>query len=171
MKLHLGCGRKKIKGFVNCDVLEGVSPDRVVNLEEKLPFKDNSVDEIYSRHTFEHVQNFMQLMEELYRICKPNAKLKIIVPYFSHPGAFQDPTHKRFFTLRTFDYFDNEKPYSYYSNVRFRTTEKRLVFFVLRPKLGAFFDFVINKNKKIYERFFAGIFPAEELIIKMEVLK
>jgi len=29
-----------------------VSPDRVVNLEEKLPFKDNSVDEIYSRLYF-----------------------------------------------------------------------------------------------------------------------
>lgn len=172
MKLHLGCGNDYKEGYVNCDISNEVKVDKIVDLEKPLTmFKDNSVDEIYSRHTFEHINNFMDLMNELYRICKKDAIIKIIVPYFAHPGAFQDPTHKRFFTLRTFDYFDNKNPYFYYSNNRFDIFNKKLVSFVLRPKLSMFFDFFINHSQRFYERFFSRIFPVEELIFEMRVLK
>ena len=70
MKLHLGCGNEKLEGYVNCDFSKEVKPDKIINLEKKLPFKDNSVDEIIINHTLEHINNFIQLMEEFYRICK-----------------------------------------------------------------------------------------------------
>jgi len=171
MKLHLGCGNDYKKGYINCDISQEVNPDKIVDLEKKLPFEDNSVDEIYSRHTFEHVENFMQLMEEIYRICKNNAKLKIIVPYFAHPGAFQDPTHKRFFTCKTFGYFDSNNPFSYYSNVKFKVINTKLIAFVLRPKISFIFDKIINSNLRIYERLFSRILPAEEIRVELEVLK
>ncbi|MFH1656543.1 MAG: methyltransferase domain-containing protein [Candidatus Nealsonbacteria bacterium] len=171
MKLHLGCGNNYMKGYINCDYTNKVKVDKIVNLEKKLPFEDNSIDEIYSRNTFEHINDFMGLMKELYRICKPDAKLTIIVPYFSHYGAFQDPTHKRFFALRTFDYFDSKNSFSYYSDVRFKVISKRLTSFVRHKKTSKILDKMINFNQNIYERLFSGIFPAEELTFILEVKK
>lgn len=65
-------------------------------------------------------------MKELWRISKNGAKIKIIVPYFSHPISFQDPTHKRFFTLKTFDYFSENNNYNYYTDIRFEIAYKKL---------------------------------------------
>ena len=48
-------------------------------------------------------------MEEIFRVCKDGAIVKIKVPYFKSIGAFKDPTHKRFFTEETFTYFDKEE--------------------------------------------------------------
>ena len=83
MKLHLGCGNNKKKGYVNCDISATVKPDRIVDLEKKLSFKDNSVDEIIANHVLEHIANFTPLMHELHRICKKGAVIKIKVPFYS----------------------------------------------------------------------------------------
>jgi predicted SAM-dependent methyltransferase len=60
MKLHLGCGRDYKPGWINCDISSDVKPDKVVDLEKKLPFKNNSVDMILANHVLEHVHNFVQ---------------------------------------------------------------------------------------------------------------
>jgi SAM-dependent methyltransferase len=106
LKLHLGCGFEYLEGFVNCDCDSSVKPDLIVDLEKKLPFKDSSVDEIFSVHCFEHIQNLHGLMKELHRVCKRGAKLKIIVPYFQGIGAFNNPDHKRFFGKTTMDFYE-----------------------------------------------------------------
>jgi len=86
MKLNFGCGNDYKKGYVNCDISKEVKLDKIIDLEKELPFEDNSVDEIYSRHTFEHVNNFIPLMHELHRICKKEAIIKIKTPFFSAWG-------------------------------------------------------------------------------------
>ena len=43
IKLNLGCGNDYRRGWLNCDKSKEVNPDKVVDLEKKLPFKDNSV--------------------------------------------------------------------------------------------------------------------------------
>ena len=74
-----------------------------------MPFKDNEIDEVLAEHVFEHIRNFTGLMHELRRVCKNNAKIKIRVPFYNSCEQFTDPTHVRFFTPFTFDYFDNTK--------------------------------------------------------------
>ena len=53
MKLHLGCGDKYIPGFVNIDVQKSEAVD-VVSDAMKLPYKENSIDLIYSCSMLEH---------------------------------------------------------------------------------------------------------------------
>ncbi|HAA29943.1 MAG TPA: hypothetical protein DCE56_22440 [Cyanobacteria bacterium UBA8553] len=108
-KLHLGCGKNILNGWINLDSvsLEGV--DIVANLDEckitKLPFEDNNIDEFLGNHVIEHLQNCLPFMEELHRIAKPNAKAVFRVPYGSSDDAFEDPTHVRQYFLNSFQYF------------------------------------------------------------------
>jgi hypothetical protein len=48
------------------------------------------------------------------------------VPYAKSDWAFQDPTHKHFFTEQTMHYFCEGWPYSFYVPFRFRLIEARL---------------------------------------------
>ncbi len=133
--LDLGCGKMKIKGFIEGDVVVGLDSrklpgvDVVWNIEETpLPFSNNEFDYVNCSHILEHVQNFIPLMEELYRIIKNKGVIHIEVPNYRSEGAFTDPTHKRFFTLNTFNYFTEDLPLStlnYYSTARFEIISKK----------------------------------------------
>ena len=72
VKLNLGCGDKYLKEYINCDVLKTVKADKYFNMETfPYPFKKNYADEILLDNVLEHLQDVVQVMEELYRILKP----------------------------------------------------------------------------------------------------
>ena len=50
MKLHLGCGNKILKGYVNVDIRQETGCDVIDDVELLDKFKDNSADEIYGRN-------------------------------------------------------------------------------------------------------------------------
>lgn len=121
MKLNIGAGFQKIEGFLNVDYVQCIDnegnkyTDVICDIEkERLPFKDNSVDEIACYETLEHMghdrdnpdklEALIFLMNEMWRVLKPEGILKGKVPGTTD-GAFADPTHKRVFTQSTFDYF------------------------------------------------------------------
>jgi len=45
-----------------------------------LPFQDNTFDVVYSDQVFEHVQNYKEVISELYRVTKPNGVCLHIFP-------------------------------------------------------------------------------------------
>src|SRR3990167_123077 len=96
MKIQFGCGRDKREGYVNCDISPEVNPDKIVDITKRLPFKDNSAEEILMSHLLEHTQKPIEVFREIYRICKNGAIVKIIVPYFSHESAFSTMDHYSF---------------------------------------------------------------------------
>ena len=108
IRLNLGGGEEKMEGFLNIDRVTLPSVDIVADIEKGIPLPDNSVIEIRANYVLEHIADVPALMQELYRICKPDAKLVIKVPYFKSTAAFKDPTHRSFFTERTFEYFDRD---------------------------------------------------------------
>ncbi len=105
--LDLGCGKKKRLGAIGVDYSDRHDADVIHNLNVfPYPFMDNEFDEIYLDNVLEHLDDPMRVMEEVYRICKPSGKIKVIVPYFRSVWAFIDPTHQHFFTVDSFAYYD-----------------------------------------------------------------
>lgn len=174
MRLHLGCGNDKKKGFINCDKSKQVNPDKVVDLEKKLPFKNDSISIIVANHVLEHIHNFASLMHEMYRICKRGAIISIKTPFYSSWGQYNDPTHVRSFSPFTFDYFKKGN-YGHEVNAKkdmFKVEEVKINFGIgASSKLNWLFNPLINFNHRIYCRFFAWIFPSSEIEYKLRVLK
>lgn len=85
--LNLGCGfDKKISNYdiewINLDGAKEVLPDVVCDVgHEKLPFKNDVFDFVYSHHSMEHFDNIIEVIEELHRVSKNNAVWMITVPF------------------------------------------------------------------------------------------
>ena len=111
MKLNLGCGTKLLSDYVNVDKYG--KADIVHNLEEiPYPWKNNEIEEIILHHVLEHLgetpTNFMKIMKEFYRICKPNSLIKITVPHPRSDNFINDPTHIRIITYDTLVMFSKK---------------------------------------------------------------
>ncbi len=107
MKLNLGCGNKKLDGYLNVDSYEGVNPDKLIDLTNTpYPFQDNSVSEIIMRNLIEHFpqnpREFFSLIQEMYRISMPNAKVLIRCPHPNHRWQIEDLTHQKAFSKESF---------------------------------------------------------------------
>ena len=110
MKLNLGCGQNRLEGYVNVDREAAVAPDLVMDLEKfPWPIEDSSVEEVVATHVLEHVGAqapvFIGIMRELYRVCRPGARVRIAVPHPRHDNFFDDPTHVRAITPMTLSLF------------------------------------------------------------------
>ena len=132
-------------------------------------FKDNEFDYMYCSHVLEHVADLEKTLKEISRISKKNAIIEIRVPHFSCGVSYSDPTHKRLFSYFTFDYFTDE---CFYTKIKFKILFRKLNF--TRQNftfLNYIFNPFINLSPLIYERFFCWIFPAAEVIIKIQPKK
>lgn len=173
--LDLGCGTRKRDGALGLDINPATKADVIHDLEIfPYPFEDNRFREIYVDNVLEHLDDVVATMEELHRISKPGAIVKIIVPYFRARWAFIDPTHKHFFTIDSFAYFDPNSPISKiypYSEARF--TPENIIFnenIITRP-LMSIIKVLGNKWPSRYERFLSHIFPLDDLTFYLKVVK
>jgi ubiquinone/menaquinone biosynthesis C-methylase UbiE len=57
----------------------------------------------------ELVNSLVNLMNEVYRVLKPNGVFFASTPIFPHPSAFVDPTHMNIMTDKTYLYFIGNK--------------------------------------------------------------
>lgn len=128
--LDIGCGPAKRPGCIGVDRLALPGVDVVHDLGVfPWPFDDDEFDSVYASHLLEHLSDLVRTMEEVHRILKPGGRFVVRVPYYRYEGAFRDPTHVRFFTERTFEYFTPNgatplSPMNYYSKARF-TIQRR----------------------------------------------
>lgn len=79
--------RRDLKGLWKI-VDSSSNADFVFNLNKSrpLPFKDNSVDNIYTSHTLEHIDpvNLTFVFRDFCRVLKPNGKCRVVVPDCRH---------------------------------------------------------------------------------------
>lgn len=84
MKLHLGCGEKYIKGFINVDIRNLATVDVIDDITKLNKFEKESVELIYASHVLEHIgrRQYMDVLKRWYDVLKPNGILRIAVPDF-----------------------------------------------------------------------------------------
>lgn len=112
-KLNIGCGFKKLNDHWNVDVSPKCNPDEVLDLEvTPWPYEDNFFDKITADNVLEHVgQNpkvFTSIIQEMYRVSKDGAEWYINVPHHRCDNQWDDYTHVRTITPRTFRLFDQK---------------------------------------------------------------
>lgn len=106
VRMNLGCGQRNMDDAVNLERTPATSPDFVHNLEIRpWPFEDERFDEAFAFDVIEHLDNLIGAMKEIHRVCRPGARVHILVPHFSSRHAYIDPTHRRFFSVSTMDYW------------------------------------------------------------------
>jgi SAM-dependent methyltransferase len=96
-KIDLGCGANKREGFYGVDRLKLPGVDLVLELGSKRwPFKADSMEEAHCSHFLEHLKpaERIHVVNELYRVLKPEAKVTIITPHWASTRAYGDLTHE-----------------------------------------------------------------------------
>lgn len=179
--LDLGCGNNKGKDCPYEGKVVGVDKDWdsqadvIHDLDEfPYPFKDNEFDAVFANHSLEHLSDTTRVMDELWRITKPNGKVFILVPNVGHPSSFNNPTHKKFFAIDGIYYF------THLGKPKFKLLRKKYNFIPVNLPVDGFkidmlrlltkpMDWLCNINHTIYEM--VNILPAGEILWEMEVVK
>lgn len=123
-KLNLGCGDDIREGYVNVDIAERPGVDVVHDLRElPWPLPDGQFEEVRFIDILEHLPDTVATLEEIWRVCKPDAEVHIRVPAWNSKWAWMDPQHLRGFAQETFFFFDPDSHYCkkrpYYTKARF----------------------------------------------------
>lgn len=107
LRLNVGCGRDIRDGWVNVDTVELPGVDVICDLDDhpKLPYDDDTVNEIHASHLIEHLHNPLPLLQELWRVAHPDAKAVFRCPYGSSDDADEDPTHVRRMYVGSWGFF------------------------------------------------------------------
>ena len=112
VKVDIGCGLFKRKGFIGIDVDPHSAADIVCDVRQGIPLADDSVDYLVADNVLEHIgEDFVAVMNEIWRVCRTSGKVEVTVPVFPSPDAVSDPTHARYFTENTFNYLDRNSAF------------------------------------------------------------
>lgn len=170
-KLDIGCGRSKVPGAVGLDCVEDTEADIVCDLAKTpWPVEPNSFDEIHAYNIVEHLPNLPAIMEEIHRVGRHGATVKIRTPHFASLASWEDPTHLNHFSLESFEYFCNSTRHvQHYTRCRFKMERMKLHFGGHPLSLLGRFIFWLSPRQ--YEKYWAFILRPSTLEIEMRVMK
>lgn len=86
--LDVGCGDKpyqkwfcNVDEYVGVDIYPGPKVDIVIDETSQWPFDDSTFDAVWCTQVFEHVKDLDHILDEIYRVLKPQGILMITVPF------------------------------------------------------------------------------------------
>jgi len=165
--LHLGCGKSGREGCLNVDCVDLPGVDVVWDLNRHpWPFATGAWQQVIAHHVFEHLDDVVKAVSELHRILVPGGRAEIRVPHMAGWGAWNDLTHRHFFTRRSFEYFRRGHRWNYYYETAFLHVVCRNVF-----GLGASarFNRLMNPvvNTRLYDWWLWKLIPCAEVQITL----
>jgi SAM-dependent methyltransferase len=171
--LDIGCGKKKQQASaIGIDRQAGSAADILAELTRfPWPLRDSCADRVHLSHFIEHQPDILRLMAEVHRVAKPNAEVIVTTPHFSSVDSYTDPSHLYHLGFHSFDYFlgDTFEDFTYGLG-GFRIVERRLTFGgnLLLDNLARLCAWI---SMDFYEKHFAWIFPARNLVCRLSVIK
>lgn len=178
LALELGCGPRKVDPqAIGVDLLDFDGVDLVGDVYAALAaMPTSSISRVYTAHFLEHLPDLARLLDELGRVTAPGAPLTIIVPHFSNPFYYSDPTHRTPFGLYTMAYFCDQhlfrravprygfnSPFTVHAvKLRFKSYPPRYLRHALKQLVGA----VVNSCMfalELYEENFCWLVPCYEV--------
>ena len=160
--IDLGCGPTRMEGAIGVDITPSENVDVVHDLNiYPWPFGDNEFDWVEMGNIIEHLDRPNKVMDEVHRIAKPNATVRVITPHYTSWYSYGDLTHLHHFGWVTFHCLS--------AGPKFRLKRKKLHFRDIYRVLGV--SLLANLFPKQYERYFCFIFPATFIEAFMEVVK
>ena len=177
-KLDLGCGPRKIHSeYIGVDLIDYPGVDVVGDIGDVLSqIPDGTLGGAYSSHFLEHVDDVLGIVEALARTLRPGAPLELVVPHFSNPYYFSDPTHKTAFGLYSCSYLASDdilrrQVPSYVRDERFSLKSVRLCFRSPPPFYGRYafkraIETLVNLNRwsqEFYEENLCYLIPCYEV--------
>jgi SAM-dependent methyltransferase len=127
MELLLGCGSSRIKRIVvpglpqdwvelkTLDIEPSHNPDVVADLNNGIPYPDDTFDEVHAYEILEHlgqqgdVKSFFYTFYEIWRVLKPKGVLCATVPDWKSMWAWGDPGHTRIINSGSLVFLDQEE--------------------------------------------------------------
>lgn len=97
IRLNIGCGETKLKGFINIDSEKKVKPDLVLNIKKlTLPFKGNTVSGIRCIHNIEHIEQKLWpfILGEFHRVLVEKGTLILAYPEFEVCAEYFISNHR-----------------------------------------------------------------------------
>lgn len=177
-------GTRRHRGAIRVSRKAGAGVAVLADLQWGLPFKEDSVEEIYLDHTLESARDFVAAMNEVWRICRPGALVHIWLPHASSMWATsRNPGQSRPFTIETFEFFDPEKNPDHPAGAAFEMEQAKLHLTTLRlgqrPRLtGGMISSVIeslaNRNRGSqyrWERWLGAAVGFEEFYVLLTAVK
>lgn len=176
--LELGCGnRKRHPGALGVDLRDFEGVDLVGDAESVLKaIPSGVISSVYTYHFLEHLTDLRPVIAAVARVLEADGRFSVVVPHFSNPYFYSDPTHRTFFGLYTFSYFADERIFkrkvpSYEKETFFHLDQVRLTFKSPPPFHGRYVlkklaEFIFNSSnyfKEWYEENACYIIPCYEI--------
>jgi len=169
--LDIGCGKNKIAGAIGIDLNPDSSADIIHDLNKfPYPLKESEFDMIFCRNILEHLDDIPRVMDEIWRAAKGDAIVEIVAPFPSSRWFYADPTHKRAFVSKSFDFFVKASPY--YGNIPVKSDFKILK---IEYQKGTYrwYDRLLlrlaNAYKNHYESYFMYIYQVSDIYFRLQV--
>lgn len=167
--LDIGCNGKKYKSedprdqVIGLDIQKFPGVDVIHDLEKApLPFEDETFDMVYSSHNLEHVDNRVQLMDEIWRILKMGGIFRVIVPHHTNPVG-KRLEHHGYFGMQSFESFVPDEKEKYIRG-RFLVVERKIK--LVKP--FGFLEPIANRFPDFYEWRMSMLIPAVEISFKLK---
>ncbi len=161
--LDVGCGPiTKKAGSIGMDIRPAPHVDVVHDMNIfPYPFATSEFDYIEMSHIIEHVNRPLHVMNEIYRIAKPGALIRIITPHYTSQLSYGDLEHFHHFGWISFALLENTG--------LFKIQKYKLWFTDLYKVFGI--SILANFFPRRWEKYLAFIFPALYVEFFLEVIK